>query len=143
MQSRASGLTERGLALALRSANGSDSLVVLVVEDEFLVRDDIAQYLRDCGCAVLEADTAEQAVTMCRAGKAVDVLLTDINLNGSGSGWDVAEAFRAASPDIAVVYVSGNMVNRGRGVPGSLFFAKPYRGSDIMQACQGLAKTYP
>jgi CheY-like chemotaxis protein len=125
--------------LAPRSTKDLDSLIVLVVEDEVLVRDDIARCLRERGCVVLEADTAEQAVAMCQAGKRVDVLLTDINLNGSGSGWDVADAFRVARPGIAVVYVSGNSVDRSRCVPGSLFFNKPYRDTDLLQACQVLA----
>jgi CheY-like chemotaxis protein len=126
--------------LALSSANGSNSLHVLVVEDEVLVRAQITQYLRDCGCTVFEANTAEQAIAMCRAGVAVDVLVTDINLNGPSSGWDVAEAFRAARPAVAVVYASGNSVDRCRCVPGSLFFSKPYRLSDILEACQHLPK---
>ena len=126
--------------MAIPSANGSNSLHVLVVEDEILVRDDIAHELRDCGCTVLEADTGEQAIAMCEAGVAVDVVFTDINLNGPSSGWDVAEAFRAARPAIAVVYASGNAIDRCRCVPGSLFFAKPYRLSDILNACRLLPK---
>jgi len=77
---------------------------------------------------------------MCEAGVAVDVVFTDINLNGPSSGWDVAEAFRAARPATAVVYASGNAIDRCRCVPGSLFFAKPYRLSDILDACRLLPK---
>ena len=126
--------------MAVSSANGSNSLHVLVVEDEILVRDDIAHELRDCGCTVFEADTGEQAIAMCEAGVAVDVVFTDINLNGPSSGWDVADAFRAARPAIAVVYASGNSIDRCRCVRGSLFFAKPYRLSDILNACRHLPK---
>jgi CheY-like chemotaxis protein len=121
------------------SGNGFEPLVVLVVEDEFLLRYDIAEYLRNSGCIVLEARTADQAVAMCREGETMDVLLTDINLDGLGSGWDVAEALRAAKPGAGVVYVSGNSVDRSRRVAGSLFFNKPYRASDILQACRELA----
>ncbi len=55
----------------------------------------------------------------------------DIGLDDSGSGWDVAETLRTAQPDIGVVYVSGNSVDRSRRVAGSLFFNKPYRLEDI------------
>ena len=123
-----------------KSANGSDGLVVLVVEDEVLVRAMIAQYLRDCDCVVLEADSAEEVAAIGRSGRAVDVLVTDINLSGPGNGWDVAEACRAAQPDMGVVYVSGNSVDRCRCVSGSLFFNKPYLDADILQACQVLSK---
>jgi CheY-like chemotaxis protein len=127
--------------LAVLSANGSNALVVLVVEDEFLVRYEAVQYLRECGCIVLEARTAEQAIAICRDGRRIDILLTDINLDGSGSGWDVAETFRSAQPSVGVVYVSGNSTDRSRRVTNSLFFEKPYRTADIAQACRGLAKT--
>jgi CheY-like chemotaxis protein len=129
-----------GFALKKKSSKSvSHPLVVLVVEDELLVRLDIAEYLENAGCLVLEARSSAEAVAMCRDGKGVNVLLTDINLDGSGSGWDVAEALRAAQPDMGVVYVSGNSADHSRRVHGSLFFNKPYRSSDILQACLDLA----
>lgn len=130
------GLGRRGRALAISSANGSTSLVILLVEDEFLVRDDIAQYLSDCGCIVLEADTAERAVAMGRDAEALDVLLTDITLGDSGTGWDVAEALRATRPDLGVVYVSGNAADQSRRVANSLLLNKPYEQPDVLQACR-------
>ena len=56
--------------------------VVLVVEDEALVRDYIATFLRDVGYPVLETDTAEHAIAMMDTGTRIDIVLTDINLNG-------------------------------------------------------------
>jgi CheY-like chemotaxis protein len=120
-------------------AISSDHPIILVVEDEFFVRQDIARYLEDSGCRVLETATTEQAMAICRSDTPIDVLLTDINLNGRGSGWEVAEAFRAARPGIAVVYTSGDS-DRSRCVPASTFFSKPYRVSDILDACRGLPK---
>jgi len=115
-------------------------LVVLVVEDEFLLRYEIAQHLGNCGWIVLQAGTIDEAVALCRVSRPVDVLVTDINLNGSGSGWDVAAMFRAAQPDIGVVYVSANAIERSRCVPGSPFFDKPCRTADLAQTCRDLAK---
>jgi CheY-like chemotaxis protein len=120
---------------------GSDHPIVLVLEDEFFVRYEIVQYLKDAGCHVLEAATADQAMDVCRAGPPVDVLFTDINLNGGGSGWEVAESFRAARPDILVMYTSGHTADRSRCVAGSTFFSKPYRMADILNACRSLPKT--
>jgi two-component system, response regulator PdtaR len=133
-------LAERSLALASKSVNVSGGLIILMVEDEILLRGMIAQYLQDRGCVVLEADSAEQASAICRSGQQVDVLVTDINLNGTGNGFDVAEVFRAAQPDVGVVYVSGNFVDRNRCVRDSLFFDKPYLDAEILQACQILGK---
>jgi CheY-like chemotaxis protein len=128
-------------ALVVLSANGSNALIVLVVEDEFLLRYEAV--LRDVGCIVLEARTAAQAEAICRDGGRVDVLLTDINLPDSGSGWDVADTFRAANPGIGVVYVSGNSPDRSRRVRGSLFFDKPYDVADIGKSCREVANASP
>ena len=121
--------------------HGPDPLIVLVVEDEFLLRCDVADHLQDCGCTVLEAASGERAIAMCRSGVPVDVVLTDINLNGGPSGWDVAEEFRAARPGIAVVYASGDGIDRSRCVSGSVFFSKPYRVSDVLSACRRLPRS--
>lgn len=66
--------------------------VVLVVEDEWLIRDEIVSWLRQAGWEVLEASTGEGAVGP------IDVLITDIQLAGYLSGWDVAGAFRGHNP---------------------------------------------
>jgi CheY-like chemotaxis protein len=75
---------------------------------------------------------------MCNSGIPVDVVFTDIGLNGSSSGWAVAEAFRARRADIPVVYASGNAADRSRRVAGSLFFNKPYQPAEILRACETL-----
>lgn len=121
------------------SENGSKPLVVLVVEDEFLLRYEIVEYLRNSGCLVLEARTAAQAMAMCCDNTRVGVLLTDINLDGPGSGWDVAETLRAVRPGAGVVYMSANSIDHSRRLVGSLFFNKPCRASELLQACRDLA----
>jgi CheY-like chemotaxis protein len=124
--------------LALAAASDTNSLYILIVEDEPILREDIATYLRDCGCTVHEADSAEQALAMCRAGLRVDVLFTDINLNGIAEGWMLAKLFRTARPAVGVVYASGNSIDRSECVPGSVFFMKPYLRFNILAACRDL-----
>ena len=68
--------------------NGS-SQMVLVVEDEWLVRSLIADEFRSAGWQVIESNTAEEAIDLVRAGRPVDVIFTDIQLAGDLSGWDV------------------------------------------------------
>ena len=124
--------------MPLPAATEMNGLHVLVVEDEFVLRKDIAAFLRESGCTVHEAYCAEQARAICRPGLRVDVLFTDIHLNGSANGWVVAKLFRAARPDIGVVYTSGKSVDQAQCVPDSLFFSKPYSRADILTACRGL-----
>jgi CheY-like chemotaxis protein len=120
-------------------SNNADcgGMIILVVEDEFIVREDIASYLRHAGWVVIEADSGSRAVAMCGSTDTpVDVLFTDIQLNDSVSGWEVAEAFRAARGNLPVIYTSGNPIESTRAVPGSLQFNKPYQPADILRACQ-------
>ena len=72
--------------------------VVLVVEDELALREYIATFIREVGYSVLETDTAEQAIAIMDTGTRIDIVVTDINLNGKLTGWDLAERFRAAQP---------------------------------------------
>jgi CheY-like chemotaxis protein len=58
---------------------------------------------QDAGWRVLEADSADQALAMLRAGQQIDIVITDVQLKGAPTGWDVAEAFRAAHPGWNVV----------------------------------------
>jgi CheY-like chemotaxis protein len=111
--------------------------VVLVVEDDWLVRDLTVSHLRDAGWPVLEADSAEQAIALLKAGQRIDIVVTDIQLKGALTGWDVADAFRDAQPTMPVVYVSGNAPDPSRLVPESVFFHKPYDPAVVLQSCLG------
>jgi CheY-like chemotaxis protein len=116
-------------------------ITILVVEDEFIVRENIASFLRDAGCVVVEAENGRRAIAMCSSDSPVDVLFTDIQLNDSVDGWEVAEAFRATRGNISVIYTSGNYTSGNqneprRGVSGSLHFNKPYQPADILRACE-------
>ena len=124
--------------MSVPAANGAHSLAVLVVEDDFFVRYDIAGCLREAGYAVIETENGEDAIALCNTDMTIDMVLTDINLSGTTTGWDVAKHFRSAQPDIPVVYTSGQAVDCERCVPGSLFVAKPYQHIDILSACRRL-----
>jgi CheY-like chemotaxis protein len=122
------------------AANSVDAVVVLVVEDEIFVRFDVAGCLEDAGYDVVEAATGEEAIALCNSGTSIDMVITDINLGGSASGWDVAECCRTARPDLPVVYTSGKSIDPKRCVAGSIFMSKPYRHSDILDVCHRLTQ---
>ena len=111
------------------------SRIILVVEDEWLVRSVIVEALRDAGWQVLEASTAENAISMVRTVAQIDVVFTDIELAGNQSGWDLAEQCRASRANYPVIYASGNAADRSRRVSDSQFFDKPYSAADIVDAC--------
>jgi two-component system, response regulator PdtaR len=111
---------------------------ILIVEDEGMLRMNIAEEFRCAGWWVLEAGTAEDAIEFVRAGRHVDIIFTDIQLAGYLNGWDVGEQCRNVLTDVAVIYTSGNAANRSRQVDGSLFFDKPYRVEAVIDACDKL-----
>ena len=113
--------------------------LVLIVEDEVLIRYGIADEFRNHGWQVLEADKGETAVETL-LGNHIDVLLTDIRLAGSMTGWEVAEALREHRPDAPVIYASGNGREPLRQVKGSLFFSKPYDPKAVVVASHALVQ---
>lgn len=131
-------LGRRRRSVSISPANGVRALVVLVVEDEFLVRCSVAEGLRDAGYVVVEAESGEEAITFSGSEMAIDIVFTDINLAGPTNGWDVAECFRMDRPNIPVLYASGKSFDTQRRVAGSVFVPKPYTHTDIVEACSRL-----
>jgi CheY-like chemotaxis protein len=106
---------------------------ILVVEDDQLIRETVADILTSEGFDVLEAESGEQAMQFC-SRHAADLIFTDIRLAGVLTGWDVAEHCRAENPDIPVIYATGFSDVRPRPVPRSLLFHKPYSPEQIIAA---------
>jgi CheY-like chemotaxis protein len=123
------------------AANGPQAFVVLVVEDEFFVRSHIATCLRDAGYGVIETESGEEAIAVCKSDTPIDLVFTDINLFGRATGWDVGECFEIERPCVPVLYTSGKSIDAERCVPGSKFVAKPYDSADILKVCQRLSAT--
>jgi CheY-like chemotaxis protein len=114
-------------------------LVVLVVEDELFVKYNVVVHLQDAGFDVVETASGEEAIAFCISGVTIDIVFTDINLAGAATGWDVADAFQANRPDVPVLYTSGHLIDPDRCIPGSMIVAKPYSGSEIVDACRRMA----
>jgi CheY-like chemotaxis protein len=53
---------------------------VLIVEDELLIRLDLADHLRSAGLTVVEASTGDEALTVLKANDAVDLVVSDIRM---------------------------------------------------------------
>ena len=102
-------------------------IAVLVVEDEVLIRMDIADQLRERGFEVLEASTADEAIEILENNDAIRVLFTDIDMPGSMDGLKLSSAVRDRWPPIKIVVTSGHRLVDITDLPdGSVFYAKPY-----------------
>lgn len=115
-----------------------EKLVVLVVEDDHLIREMIVSVLMDSGFKVIEAESGDVAIAALADLKEVDALLTDIRMPGAADGWTVAERFCEAHPGLPVVYVSGYITDPMRLVPGSVFLRKPYLPHQVVHTIEGL-----
>ena len=106
---------------------------VLVVEDEILISDLVADALGEQGFQVHAVASGEAALQLLESGVDVDVLFTDINLEGGIDGTVLAERARARRPDLPIVYCSGRYSPSAlpAPVPRSIFVAKPYNPAEI------------
>jgi two-component system cell cycle response regulator CpdR len=102
---------------------------VLVVDDEPLVLDVTASMLEELGCEVMTAANAIDALTMLRANKAIEMLLTDVNMPGM-NGYELAQRAQKERKGLKVVMISGHAID-GHGVP---FVRKPFLQRDLIRA---------
>lgn len=110
--------------------------IVLVVEDEWLVRDDIVSHLRASQMRTIEAHSGEAALSLLERGEPVDIVFTDIQLGGPMDGWMLGERVRILRPSMPVIFTSGQAPQPNRAVTGSLFIPKPYQPAAILNACR-------
>lgn len=106
--------------------------VVLIVEDELLLRMDAADMIRAAGFEVIEAADADQAIEILEARRDVTVVFTDIQMPGSMDGLKLARAVRGRWPPIKIVATSGHIGVHETDLPeGGRFLAKPYSSREI------------
>lgn len=91
--------------------------IVLLLEDDSLVREGIARLLRGLGFVVREAATESEALALFPGPGAAAALITDVVLAESRSGLDVARVLRQRDPSLAVLFVSGYCETMAGGQP--------------------------
>jgi CheY-like chemotaxis protein len=103
-----------------------DQPVVLLVEDETLVRLMQVEILREVGFWVLEAQDADEAFEMLRRRKDVGVVLTDVDMPSSLDGFEFARLVAQGWPDLGVLVISGKAFPDDGDLPlSAVFVAKP------------------
>jgi PAS domain S-box-containing protein len=120
-----------------RQAAGGGNEIVLVAEDQELVRAIIGRLLRDSGYVVLEARNGAEAMAVAEAAAAppqlaiVDVVMPDVN------GRDLAERLAARWPDLPVLFISGytgfDAMSRGILEQGQAFMQKPLDPDELIR----------
>lgn len=101
--------------------------VVLVVEDDPLLRMMAVDMVEDAGFDAIEAGGADEALEILETRPDVDVLFTDIDMPGSMDGVELAKCACRIDRPISIVLTSGNHVLEDNMLPPhSVFFSKPY-----------------
>ena len=115
------------------------SPVVLIVEDEFLLRMDSAAMLESAGFEVIQAGDADEAISILSARSDIRVVFTDIQMPGSMDGLKLARFVRDRWPPIKIVATSGHVHIKDDDLPaGSVFLPKPYHGPELVAALREL-----
>jgi len=121
--------------------NRTSPPVVLVVEDETLLRETTAEYLRLSGFTVVEAANSAEALAAFAAGESVDVVFSDVRLAaGALDGFRLARWVHRHHRGVPVLLTSGyGEAIRAAALMGeSSFVAKPYRQKSLVSRLCGL-----
>ncbi len=130
-----------------KSLPNNNAETVLLVADEVLVRAALSAYLRDCGYRVLEAVSGDEAVGVLKDEKIkVDIVFSDVQMEGQMSGFDLAKWMRESRPDVQIILAG--TVSQSVKVAGELceqgpHLAKPYEPQQVLEWIKKLRALKP
>ncbi|GKT24500.1 PAS domain-containing protein [Acidovorax sp. SUPP3334] len=101
--------------LPVISGHQADGEVVLVIEDESIIRSLIAEELEHLGYQVISVGDGPAGLHILQSERRVDLLLTDVGLPGGLNGRQVADAARVTRPDLKVLFITGYAENAAVG----------------------------
>lgn len=115
----------------LLPSRASKQIVILIAEDEPMLREFVQTALESLGYCVLSAADGREALAIWeKVNGEVDLLLTDLVMPGGVSGWQLARRLTAAKPDLKVIFTSGYsaelMTQEFEDCPEHQFLAKPF-----------------
>ena len=122
----------------------ADLPIILIVEDDASLQPIIEEALTEAGFEKAIAASAEEAIILLK-GKATNykALVTDINLKGRMTGWEVAKQARQIEANFPIVYMSGAAGAdwTSHGVPNSIMLEKPFAPAQLVTAVSQLLNT--
>jgi CheY-like chemotaxis protein len=119
--------------VACRSNRKVEMPTVLVVEDEVIIRDMVAEELEDAGFTVVVAANADHAISILENRFDIHLVFTDIDMPGSMDGLKLAAAVRDRWPPVHIIITTGK--SRPLEIPANaLFIPKPYVGKVVAEA---------
>jgi two-component system, response regulator PdtaR len=119
--------------------NYAPTPVVLVVEDEWLLRLLAIELVEDAGFVGLPAANADEAIVILERREDIVLILTDVDMPGTMDGLRLAHAVRRRWPPIKIIIVSGKTHLSDADLPSDTrFFSKPYSVPDMISELRSL-----
>lgn len=122
--------------MATTQAVENSHQIILVVEDEALIRDLLSEVLESEGMEVVAKSDADQALAyLTDAASDVALILTDINMPGSMNGAQLANYSMRVWPAIPIVAMSGMETFESAGICAEVrFLRKPFAMADMVSS---------
>ncbi|PXA84884.1 response regulator [Nostoc sp. 3335mG] len=118
-----------------------DRTLILVVEDDALIRMNGCDILEDAGFSVVDAGSADEAVAMLEQHDDVRLLFSDIEMPGSMNGLELAKLVHDRWPGIGLLITSGNHRPDERDLPDDgRFVPKPWQRTDLLDKVRSILK---
>jgi CheY-like chemotaxis protein len=122
-------------SVTVDSPTDASGELILVVEDDTMVRDYVTAQLKSLGYQTIAAENAAEALGLVERGLTFDLLFTDIVMPGSMDGSELARAVKGLKPSVKVLFTSGYtdkaIVREGGLQPDVLLLQKPYRRGEL------------
>lgn len=119
--------------------------VILIVEDDALIRMVAEMMIQDWGHQTLTASDEDEALSILRSPQPIDALFTDIYLKASVlGGCDLAHQAVALRPQLRVLYTTGNSLTdkmRALFIVGTHFLGKPYTQEQLQHSVAEMLAT--
>ena len=129
---KAEGLSEKDI-VPMQNPN----TVILVVEDEVLIRMDVVDHLGALGYRLIEAANGQEALDALSDGGVINILFTDVHMPGDLDGVMLAREVSRRRPEIGIIVTSGRASLSADSLPeGSRFYPKPYASTTVHTAIQ-------
>jgi CheY-like chemotaxis protein len=118
--------------------------VILVVEDETIIRMGAVLMLEDAGFSVVEASNAHGAMKILEGRTDIRAVFPDIHMPGTWDGMKLARMIRDRWPPIHLIMTSGRMIPNNDDLPaGGRFIRKPYAPAHVIATIHELLRQVP
>jgi CheY-like chemotaxis protein len=133
---------QEGINATPKPTHTEAGTVVLLVEDEFVLRTVIVEVLSDLGYMVREAGDGQSGLQIMESGARIDLLLTDVGLSGGMNGRQLADAARRRRSDLKVLFLTGYAESVAAGndgmEQGMEIMTKPFALDKLVAKVKGM-----